>query len=39
MEINIDKSQVMKVSRSHESLWIKLDSRELKEGDHFKWVH
>ena len=36
MEINIDKSQVMKVSRSNESLKIKVNNRELKEVDHFK---
>jgi len=31
MEINIDKSQVMRVSRSNESLQIKVNNRELKE--------
>ena len=31
MEINIDISQVMRVSRSHESLKIKVNNRELKE--------
>ena len=36
MEINIDKSQVMRVSRSNESLQIKVNNRELKEVDHFK---
>ena len=36
MEINIDKSQVMRVSRSNESLWIKAGNRELKEVNHFK---
>ena len=30
MGINIDKSQVMRVSRSNESLQIKLNKRELK---------
>ena len=34
MEINIDKSQVMRVSRSNESLQIKVNNRELKEVDH-----
>ena len=34
MEINIDKSQVMRVSRSNESLRIKVNNRELKEVDH-----
>ena len=29
MEINIDKSQVMRVPRSNESLQIKLNNREL----------
>jgi len=36
MEINIHKSQVMEVSRSNESLQIKVNNRELKEVDHFK---
>ena len=31
MEINIDKSNVMRVSRSNESLWIKIDNSELKK--------
>ena len=31
MEINIDKSHVMSVSRSNEPLQIKVDNRELKE--------
>ena len=35
MEINIDKSQVMRVSRSNESLQIEVNNRELKEVDHF----
>ena len=30
MEINIDKSQVMRVSTSNESLQIKVNNRELK---------
>jgi hypothetical protein len=30
MEINIDKSQVMRVSRGNESLQIKVNNRELK---------
>ena len=38
MEINIDKSQVMRVSRSNDSLQIKVSSRELKEVDHFKYL-
>jgi Reverse transcriptase (RNA-dependent DNA polymerase). len=38
MEINIDKSQVMRVSRSNESLQIKVNNRELKEGDHFNYL-
>ena len=37
MEINIDKSQVMRVSRSNESLQINVNNRELKEVDHFKY--
>ena len=36
MEIN--KSQVMRVSRSNESLQIKVNNRELKEVDHFKYL-
>ena len=36
MEINIDKPQLMRVSRSNESLLIKVSNRELKEVDHFK---
>ena len=36
MEVNTDKSQVMRVSRSNESLQIKVNNRELKEVDHFK---
>jgi len=38
MEINIDKSQVMRVSWSNESLQIKVNNRELKEVDHFKYL-
>ena len=36
MEIN--KSQVMRVSRSNESLQIKVNNRELQEVDHFKYL-
>ena len=38
VEINIDKSQVMRVFRSNESLQIKVNNRELKEVDHFKYL-
>ena len=38
MEIDIDKSQVMRVSRSNESLQNKVNNRELKEIDHFKYL-
>ena len=38
MKIYIDKSQVMRVSRSNESLEIKVNNRELKEVDHFKYL-
>ena len=38
MEINIDKSQVMRVSRRNESLQITVKNRELKEVDHFKYL-
>ena len=38
MEINIDKSQVMRVSRSNESFQIKVNNRELKEVDHFNYL-
>ena len=31
----VDKSQVTRVSRSNESLQIKVNNRELKEVDHF----
>ena len=37
MEINIDKPQEMRVSRSNVSLQIKINNRELKEVDHFKY--
>ena len=37
LEINIVKSQVMRVSRSNESLQIKVNNRELKEIDNFKY--
>jgi hypothetical protein len=38
MEINIDKSQVMRVSKRNESLQIKVNNRDLKEVDHFKYI-
>ena len=38
MGINIDKSQVMTVSKSNESLRITIDNRELKEVDHFQYL-
>jgi len=38
MEINIEKSQVMRVYRSNESLQIKVNNRELKEVDPFKYL-
>ena len=38
MEIKIDKTEIMRVSRSKESLWIKVGNRELKEVDHFKYL-
>ena len=38
MEINIDKSQVMRVSRSNKSLQIKVNNRELKEVYNFKYL-
>ena len=38
MEIDIDRSQVMRVSRSNESLQIKVGNRELKEVDHFIYL-
>ena len=36
MEINIDNSQVIRVSRSNESLQIKVNNRELEEIYNFK---
>jgi hypothetical protein len=38
MEIIIDKSQVIRVSRSNESFYIKVHNTELKEVDHFKYL-
>ena len=38
MEINNNKSQVMRSSRSNESLQIKVGNREIKEVDHFKYL-
>ena len=38
MEINIDKSQVMRISWSNESQQIKVNNRELKEFYHFKYL-
>ena len=38
MDINIDKSQVMRVFRSQESLQFKVGNMELKEIDHFKYL-
>ena len=38
MEINIDKSQVMRMPRSNEPLQIKVGNRELKEVYHFKYL-
>jgi hypothetical protein len=38
MEINIDKSHVMRISRSNESLQIKVNNRELKEVDNIKYL-
>ena len=38
MEINIDKSQVMRVSRSNKSMRIKVDNRELKYVYDFKYL-
>ena len=37
MEINIDKSQVMRISMSNESSEIKVNNRELKEVDRFEY--
>ena len=36
MGININKSQVMSVSKNNESLRIKISNIKLKEVDHFK---
>ena len=36
MEININKSPVMRVYRRNESLQVKVNNRELKQIDHFK---
>ena len=36
--MNIDKLQVMRVSRSNEALRIKVCNRELKEVYHFKYL-
>jgi len=38
MEVNIDKSQVMRVTRSNETFQIKVNNRELKEVDNFKYL-
>jgi hypothetical protein len=38
MEINIGKSQLIRVSKSNESLRIKVGNRKLKEVDHFKYL-
>ena len=38
IEIIIDKSQVMRVSRSNESLQIKVNNRELKKVHYFKYL-
>ena len=38
MEINIDKTQVMRKSRSNESLQNIVNNTELKEVDHFKYL-
>ena len=38
IKINIDISQVVRLSRSNESLQIKVNNRELKEVDHFKYL-
>ena len=37
-DIAIDKSQVLSVLRSNGSLHIKLNNRQLKEVDHFKYL-
>ena len=38
MGITIENSQVTRVSRSNESLQIKVNNRELKEVDHYKFL-
>ena len=38
MEINIDKSQVMRLSRGNESVQIKVNNRELKAVEYFKYL-
>jgi hypothetical protein len=38
MEINIDKSQVIRVSRNNESLLIRVNTRELKDVHHFTYL-
>ena len=38
MKINIEKLQVMRVSSCNESLQSKVNNRELKEVDHFKYI-
>jgi hypothetical protein len=38
LEISIDKSHIMRVSRSNELLQIKVNNRELKEVDHLKYL-
>ena len=38
LKINIDKSQVMRVSRGDQSLQIKVNNSELKGFDHFKYL-
>ena len=37
-EINIKKSRVMRVSRSNETLQIKVCNREIKEANHFRYL-
>ena len=38
MQINIDESIIMRVSRRNEYLRIEINTRELKEADHFKYL-
>jgi hypothetical protein len=38
MKINIDKSQIIRVSRRNERLKIKIGNRKLKKADHFKYL-